>query len=78
MPLRPQLTNQELIPNDSGNLYKVPSLREVIRTAPNMHDGSIPTLKDLLNRHHAAPNLHDLEKHALLRILESLSGDDSR
>ncbi len=65
-------------PNDSGNLYKVPSLREVIRTAPYMHYGSIPTLPDLLNRHLAAPKLHDLEKHALLRFLESLSGDYTR
>lgn len=71
-------TNHELVPSASGNFYKVPSLREVIRTAPYMHDGSIPTLKDVLNRHQGAAKLHDLEKHALLRFLESLSGDYSR
>lgn len=67
--------------------FKTPTLREVSRTAPYMHDGSIATLEDVIeyydrggNRNpHLDPELRPLhlsalEKRNLLAFLRSLSG----
>ncbi len=67
--------------------FKTPTLREVARTAPYMHDGSIATLEDVIEFYNrggnANPNLdpeiHPLhltadEKQALVAFLRSLSG----
>jgi cytochrome c peroxidase len=67
--------------------FKTPTLREVARTAPYMHDGSLATLTDVVNFYsdggRANPSLDsdirplrltDEEKRALIRFLESLSG----
>jgi cytochrome c peroxidase len=67
--------------------FKTPTLREVARTAPYMHDGSLATLADVVNfysdggRKNLAldPDIQPLyltndEKQALIRFLESLSG----
>jgi len=69
-----------------GN-FKVPTLREVARTAPYMHDGSLKTLEEVVDYYdrggNANPNLdedlHPLhltteEKMALVEFLRSLSG----
>jgi cytochrome c peroxidase len=69
-----------------GN-FKVPTLREVARTAPYMHDGSLNTLEEVVDYYdrggNANPNLdqdlHPLhlttgEKSALVEFLRSLSG----
>jgi len=68
--------------------FKVPTLREVARTAPYMHDGSLKTLEDVVDYYdgggNANPNLdEDLrplhltgeEKSALMKFLRSLSGN---
>ena len=68
--------------------FKVPTLREVARTAPYMHDGSLKTLEDVVDYYdrggNANPNLdEDLrplhltaeEKSALVAFLRSLSGN---
>ncbi len=68
--------------------FKTPTLREVVRTAPYMHDGSLPTLEDVVEFYNrggnANPhldeelrplNLDDDEKKALIEFLRSLSGD---
>lgn len=68
-------SNQKLMPNDQGALFKVPSLREAARTAPYMHDGSIPTLSQVLERHQGAARLDDGQRRALLRFIEALSGE---
>lgn len=39
-------------PRDAGR-FRTPSLRNVAVTAPYMHDGSIPTLRDVLRTHYA-------------------------
>jgi cytochrome c peroxidase len=39
-------------PRDAGR-FRTPSLRNVAVTAPYMHDGSIPTLSDVLRTHYA-------------------------
>ncbi len=67
--------------------FKTPTLREVARTAPYMHDGNMTTLADVIEFYNrggnANPNLdaeiHPLhltadEKQALVAFLKSLSG----
>lgn len=67
--------------------FKTPTLREVGRTAPYMHDGSLATLDEVVEFYdrggHANPNLDPelrplkltvAEKRALLAFLQSLSG----
>ena len=67
--------------------FKVPTLREVARTAPYMHDGSLATLEDVVEFYDRGgnpnpaldPDLLSLhlspdEKRALVAFLRSLSG----
>lgn len=67
--------------------FKTPTLREVARTAPYMHDGSLTTLEDVIELYdrggnpnpHLDPELHLLrlspeEKQALVAFLKSLTG----
>jgi cytochrome c peroxidase len=67
--------------------FKTPTLREIARTAPYMHDGSLATLEDVIeyydrggNRNPGLdPELHPLhlfpaEKQGLLAFLSALSG----
>ncbi len=72
----PNFTNEQLIPDASGQRWKVPTLRELARTAPYFHDGSAFTLDEVLDRH--APKLKPEERRAILRFLESLNGDYRR
>ncbi len=68
--------------------FKTPTLREISRTAPYMHDGRFATLKAIVefydqggikNPHQDSLiiplNLTDQEKEDLVRFLESLSGE---
>ena len=68
--------------------FKTPTLREIARTAPYMHDGSITTLEDVVEFYdrggnsnpHLDPAIRPLrltadEKRALLDFLGSLSGE---
>jgi cytochrome c peroxidase len=78
----------KLADQGAGNgKFKVPTLREVARTAPYMHDGSLATLEDVVDYYdrggNANPGLdedfHPLhlsvgEKAALVAFLRSLSG----
>jgi cytochrome c peroxidase len=67
--------------------FKVPTLREVARTAPYMHDGSLKTLEDVVDYYDRGGNanpaldedlrplhLNAEEKRALVAFLHSLSG----
>jgi cytochrome c peroxidase len=67
--------------------FKTPTLREIARTAPYMHDGSLATLEDVLNFYsdggRANPyldsdirprNFTPEEKRALTAFLRSLTG----
>ena len=73
-------------PEDRG-AFKTPTLREVGRTAPYMHDGSLATLEDVVEYYDQGgntnpgldPDLRPLhltadEKRALVAFLRSLSG----
>ncbi len=81
------------LPADAGasasQAFKTPGLRELARTAPYMHDGSLPTLAKVID-HYAGGvakrasvssnivrdlELKDDEKAALITFLESLSSD---
>ena len=80
--------NDRLRDEGRGNgTFKTPTLREVARTAPYMHDGSLATLDDVVNFYsdggRANPTLDaeirplrftNEEKRAVIRFLESLSG----
>jgi cytochrome c peroxidase len=68
--------------------FKTPTLREVARRAPYMHDGSVPTLRDVVEHYNKGgrpnPNLSvrikplkltPTEVDALVAFLESLSGE---
>jgi cytochrome c peroxidase len=70
--------------------FKTPTLREIARTAPYMHDGSLATLADVVDFYSDGGRknpfldpevrplrLIDDEKRALMRFLESLSGNIS-
>jgi cytochrome c peroxidase len=69
--------------------FKTPSLRDVSRTAPYMHDGSLATLEDVVSYYDrgGTPNPHldarikplslsTEEKMDLVAFLESLTGDE--
>jgi cytochrome c peroxidase len=70
--------------------FKTPTLRDVARRAPYMHDGSLATLKDVVEHYDrggvdrpsrsqeiAALNLTPEEKDDLVAFLETLTGDDA-
>jgi len=74
-------------PEDIG-AFKTPTLREISRTAPYMHDGSFSTLEDVVNFYNQGgiKNPHQdntvipleltaEEKHDLVAFLRSLSGE---
>jgi cytochrome c peroxidase len=55
---------------DSGARFRVPGLRNVARTAPYMHDGSLATLRDVVRFH---SGLNESEVEDLVAFLESLT-----
>lgn len=63
--------------------FKTPSLRNVALTPPYMHDGSIPTLKEVVQFYNRAEGNSELlplhldegEVDALVAFLHSLTGD---
>jgi cytochrome c peroxidase len=78
------------VTKDDGDrgAFKTPTLRQVSQTAPYMHDGSLPTLAEVVQRYNAGgvPNPHldreirplnltDEERKDLVAFLESLTGN---
>jgi cytochrome c peroxidase len=72
---------------DDRGAFKTPTLREIARTAPYMHDGSIATLQEVVEFYDRGGNpnpaldpelrplrLTPTEKQALVRFLEALNG----
>src|SRR5262245_20948746 len=68
--------------------FKTPTLREVVRTAPYMHDGSLKTLEDVVEHYNKGGvknpwlhqdvrqlNLKDDQKKDLVEFLKALSGE---
>ena len=89
----PKLTDQgryEVIKNEADRgAFKTPSLRNIALTAPYMHDGSLKTLKDVVDLYvgggnsnpHLDKEIHELdflsgrERADLVAFLESLTGE---
>jgi cytochrome c peroxidase len=76
-------------PEDHG-AFRTPTVREVARTAPYMHDGSIPTPEDVIEHYDRGgvpnpqldPEIRPLhltaeEKHTLVAFLRALIGEIS-
>lgn len=58
-------------------VFKVPSLRNVERTGPYFHDGSVPTLDEavvLMARHQLGRELSQTERTRIVAFLSSLTG----
>jgi cytochrome c peroxidase len=85
----PDLGRYEITHNkmDLG-AFKVPTLRDVERTFPYMHDGSLKTLEEVVEYYNKGgipnSNLHPLikplnlsesDKQALVKFLQSLNGE---
>ena len=87
----PDLGRFEQTKNDSDRgAFKTPTLRDMSRTAPYMHDGSMRTLLDVINfynnggisnphlsRHMKPLNLTDEQKANLVDFLRALSGTNT-
>ena len=59
---------------DMGS-FRTPGLRNVVLTAPYMHDGSVPTLKDVIDHYIGGGNSNPhLDKK--IRVLDFLSGQE--
>jgi cytochrome c peroxidase len=59
-------------------MFKVPSLRNVEKTGPYFHDGSVATLPEavkLMGRHQLGKELPDGEVTAIIAFLEALTGE---
>ena len=67
-----------------GPAFDTPSLRGVWHTAPYLHDGSAPTLRDVVvthnptDRHGHTSHLSEVELQDLVAFLLSLEGEKSR
>lgn len=60
------------------DVFKVPSLRNVVRTAPYLHDGSIATLEEvtkLMARHQVGKELTDEQVKSLVTFMGALTGE---
>jgi cytochrome c peroxidase len=59
-------------------VFKVQSLRNIARTAPYLHDGSIQTLEEMVHlmaRHQLGKQLTEADVSAIVIFLNSLTGD---
>ena len=60
------------------HVFKVPSLRNVARTAPYLHDGSLATLEEtvrIMARYQLGRDITEVDVQALKAFLESLTGN---
>jgi cytochrome c peroxidase len=65
---------------DKGH-FKVPSLRNIEKTAPYMHDGSIKSLDEmvkLMARHQLTKELSDDEVKSIVAFLKTLTGEPAK
>jgi cytochrome c peroxidase len=63
---------------DDKNLFKVPTLRNIVLTAPYFHDGSIPALREALKKmayHNLGFTLSKKEIESLMQFLKTLTGE---
>jgi cytochrome c peroxidase len=73
-PDRSKITNNP----SHKNVFKVPTLRNISKTAPYFHDGSAKTLKEALGimaKHNLGIKLEDEEVNKMIAFLKALDGD---
>lgn len=71
---REQVTKQHA----DEQVFKVPSLRNVAKTAPYFHDGSVPTLEEAIRKmsvHQRGSRLSDAEVKSIVAWLDALTGE---
>lgn len=64
-------------PTDKG-VFKVPTLRNVTRTGPWMHDGSIANLEEivrLMARHQVGKDISDVQVKSIVTFLHTMDGE---
>jgi len=75
----PDLGRYQLTSDDDDKFeFKVPSLRNVARTAPYLHDGSIATLEEVVTimaKHQLGRELNKAEVRDIVKFLHSLNGE---
>lgn len=78
-PKQDDLGRYEVTKNDADKMFfKVPSLRNVAKTAPYFHDGSVATLEEAVKNmaeYQLAKNLSDADVASIVTFLKALSGD---
>jgi cytochrome c peroxidase len=62
--------------NEDRGAFKTPSLRDVARTAPYMHDGSLRTLEDVVDFYDRGGHINPHLDHEVRPL--ALSSDDKR
>lgn len=76
-PDRSKLTNNQR----DFNVFKVPTLRNVTKTAPYFHDASAATLKDaitMMSRHNLGVKFSDKETQNIIEFLKTLEGEQPK
>ena len=71
---RKDLTKQDL----DDMMFKVPSLRNIEKTAPYFHDGQTATLEEavkMMARHQLGRELADADVSSIVSFLKSLTGE---
>jgi len=62
-------------------VFKVPTLRNVVKTGPYLHDGSVASLEELVKlmvRHQVGKDLTDAQAKSIVTYLGALSGNAPR
>jgi len=77
-PNQSDLGRQQLTKRDADKLvFKIPSLRNITKTAPYFHDGSVATLEEAIRRmavHQRGSQLSDPEVKSIVTWLDTLTG----
>lgn len=73
-------TGREVVTKDAADRYvfKVPSLRNIEKTAPYFHDGSVATLEEavkLMGTHQLGKDLSTADVQSIVTFLKSLTGE---
>ena len=71
---RQQITNQAA----DRLVFKVPSLRNVVKTAPYFHDGSVATIDEAIRNmgvHQRGSRLSDTDVKSIVTWLDALTGE---
>lgn len=64
--------------NGDRHVFKVPSLRNIAKTAPYLHDGSVATLQEqvrLMARHQLGKEISDADVKAIVTFFHALTGE---